>query len=76
MGNQPEQTYDTGLEEIEDLICVKCNQLLVPQKITLSYMNSAFPVELPACPVCGMVYIPEELATGRILHVEKSLEDK
>lgn len=70
------KTYDTGLEKVEELICLKCNCKLEPQAITLSYMNSAFPVELPACPVCGMVFIPEELATGRILHVEKSLEDK
>lgn len=76
MNNQPQKTYDTGIEEIEDLICQKCQVHLVPQPTTLSYMNSAFPVELPACPICGMVYIPEELATGRILHVEKSLEDK
>jgi hypothetical protein len=39
-------------------------------------MSSTFPVELPACPTCGFIYIPEELAIGRMLHVEKSLEDK
>lgn len=76
MSSQPDKTYDTGIAPVEDLMCVACNQLLTPQPITLSYMNAAFPVELPACPVCGMVYIPEELAAGRILHVEKSLEDK
>ena len=28
------------------------------------------------CPECGFVLVPEELATGRMLEVEKILEDK
>ena len=68
--------YDTGLPQANELICAKDKVPLVPRQVTLSYMDSAFPVTLPACPVCGQLYIPEELATGRILHVEKSLEDK
>lgn len=59
-----------------NLRCGKCDKDLVSRSVTLSYMGSAFPAALPACPVCGMVYIPESLARGRILHVEKSLEDK
>ena len=35
-----------------------------------------FPVELPVCPQCGFVYVPEELALGKVLSVEKALEDK
>ncbi len=70
------KTYDTGLGAAEELVCARCNEPLVPRAVTLSYLNSAFPVELPACPTCGMVYIPEELARGKMLHVEKSLEDK
>lgn len=70
------RTYDTELDELPNMICAKCNEPLVLRQITLSYLNSAFPVELPACPVCGQFYIPEELAIGKILHVEKSLEDK
>lgn len=71
-----EKTYETGLDATTPLLCARCNEALVPRAVTLSYLNAAFPVELPACPVCGMVYIPEELATGKILHVERSLEDK
>ena len=33
-------------------------------------------LELPLCPVCGFVYVPEELAVGKVLAVEKALEDK
>lgn len=68
--------YGTGLGQTGEMICARDKVPLVPRQVTLSYMNSAFPVELPACPVCGMMYIPEELAIGKILHVEKSLEDK
>lgn len=71
-----DKLYDTGPEDTPALMCAKCNEALVPTPVTLSYMTSAFPVELPACPICGMVYVPEELARGRILHVEQSLEDK
>ena len=48
------------------LKCRKCN---VP-------LENGFPVELPLCPVCGFVYVPEELAVGKVLAVEKALEDK
>ena len=37
---------------------------------------AGFPVELPVCPQCGFVYVPEELALGKVLSVEKALEDK
>ncbi len=58
------------------LRCVRCDLHLEAKSVTLSYMGSAFSVKLPACPKCGTVYIPESLARGRMLHVEKSLEDK
>ena len=32
--------------------------------------------ETPVCPVCGFVYVPEELALGKVLSVERALEDK
>jgi hypothetical protein len=70
------EKYDTGLDLNEELLCAKCGVPLVSLPVTLSYLNSSFPVELPGCPHCGMVFIPEELAVGRMLHVEKSLEDK
>ena len=42
----------------------------------VQYLENAFPVELPRCPKCGQVYVPETLATGKMLDVEKALEDK
>jgi RNase P subunit RPR2 len=58
------------------LTCARCNQDLLPGKVTVSYMGNSFPVELLRCPECGMAYVPEELATGKMLQVEQSLEDK
>ena len=45
-------------------------------KVTVSYLGSEFPVELLRCPSCGTVFVPEELATGKMLQVEQALEDK
>ncbi len=64
------------LPEDMDWICQPCGQLLQPASVGLSYLGSVFAVELPVCPRCGAVLISEELATGRMLEVEKLLEDK
>jgi len=45
-------------------------------QVTLSYLGSEFPVELHKCPQCGLVFIPEDLARGKMDQVEKALEDK
>ena len=42
----------------------------------VKYLDNAFPVELPRCPRCGQVFVPESLAVGKMLDVEKALEDK
>jgi hypothetical protein len=60
----------------QQLECVKCRIPLAPGSVTLSYMGSNFPVELLKCPRCGLVYIPEALATGKMQQVEAALEDK
>ena len=72
-----EKKYDAGLEEdYTQLICCKCNEHLVIGPVDLEYLGNGFPVDLPKCPKCGLVYIPESLALGKMLYVEKSLEDK
>lgn len=58
------------------VICVKCGVKLTLGKVTLAYLGSKFPVELYKCPECGLVYIPDDLANGKMLQVEKALEDK
>lgn len=58
------------------IICARCGVPLAPGPVTLSYLGSSFPVELYKCPQCGLVYIPEALALGKMDQVEKALEDK
>lgn len=68
MGQQISKTYN--------IICVKCGIPLTPGKVTLSYLGSNFPVELPKCARCGLVFIAEELVRGKMQQVEAALEDK
>jgi len=58
------------------LSCAKCKQALVPGKVTVSYLGNSFPVDLLKCPSCGLVFVPEDIAMGRMLQVEQALEDK
>ncbi len=59
-----------------DWVCSHCGEPLTLGKIEIAYLGSAFPVKLWHCPDCGLVFIPEDLALGRMLEVEKTLEDK
>lgn len=56
--------------------CLKCGIKMELGNVEVTYLNNKFPIQLPKCPKCGLVYIPEELATGKMLEVEKALEDK
>ncbi|PKU24913.1 DVU_1557 family redox protein [Telmatospirillum siberiense] len=58
------------------LICGKCDQELSMGKVTLAYMGNSFEVELLRCPQCHLVFVPEELATGKMQQVELALEEK
>ena len=57
-------------------ICDKCKEKLVFGKVKASYLSGNFEVDLLRCPVCHSVYVGEELALGKMLEVEKTLEDK
>ena len=70
MGTDIEIKNDRGLK------CSKCNVLLEPGKVYITYMKSTFPAELLKCPKCALVYVPEELVMGKMHEVEKTLEDK
>lgn len=56
--------------------CSKCNLELKPLPVTITYMKGSFEVKLPRCEKCGFTFIPPELAMGKMLEVEKILEDK
>ncbi len=56
--------------------CARCGVPLEPREISVSYLGSAFPVELLRCPKCGQTLVSEDLALGKMIEVEKQLEDK
>ena len=70
-----EKNYYTIDPEVK-LMCMKCGVTLVKGKAKFLYLDNGFPVELPVCPGCGFVYVPEELALGKVASVERALEDK
>lgn len=57
-------------------ICDKCHKELVSEKVKVRYLDGNFEVELLKCPECNLVFISEDLALGKMLEVEKGLEDK
>lgn len=59
-----------------DWQCGRCNIPLQVRQVNVAYLGSAFPVQLLKCPRCGLVFVPENLALGKMAEVEKSLEDK
>ncbi len=56
--------------------CTKCSLPLEMAKVPVSYLGNEFPVDLLKCPGCGLVFVPEDLALGKMAEVEKLLEDK
>ena len=58
------------------VLCARCRMPLEIAKVSVAYLGNAFPVDLPRCPQCGQVFVAEELALGRMVDVEKQLEDK
>ncbi|MDR3671406.1 MAG: hypothetical protein P4L36_11190 [Holophaga sp.] len=64
------------MAEPRTLICHRCQKELVPGKTDFSYLGHRFHTDVLKCPDCGQVFIPEELAKGRISEVEMQLEDK
>ncbi len=64
------------MSEQSTWLCANCNLPLQTAQVDVAYMDNAFPVELLKCPNCGLVFVPEELALGKMVEVEKQLEDK
>lgn len=56
--------------------CSRCGVPLQIGKVRIAYLGNAYPVDLLKCPQCGLVMVPEALALGKMLEVEKALEDK
>ena len=57
-------------------VCSKCGTTLENVMVKVKYIGGNIEVELLKCPKCNMVLITEDLALGKMLEVEKNLEDK
>lgn len=69
-------SHKVDVQEARDWSCGACNVSLEFAETEVSYMGSKYPVSLPRCPKCGMVFIPEQLALGKMAEIERILEDK
>ncbi len=56
--------------------CCRCNVEMEEKKTTFLYLGQEIHNTALRCPKCGQVYIPEELAKGKIAEVETMLEEK
>lgn len=65
-----------GHEQATTWVCDKCKRSLELHKVKVRYLEGNFEVELMKCSSCNMVFIGEDLALGKMLEVEKGLEDK
>ena len=64
------------MSNMNSMMCYKCDEELVLRKTVFEYLSSTFSHEVPVCPACNRVYIPRELALGKMSEVEQQLEDK
>ncbi len=64
------------MSEAQQLLCMKCQVPLELAPVDLCYLGHSFTQELPRCPRCGQMLVPEELVQDKIQPVEITLEDK
>ena len=62
--------------EFEDILCSGCMVKMELARVDFTYLGHNFHTEVMRCPKCGAVYIPQELAEGKIADAETALEDK
>ncbi|MBR7189704.1 MAG: DNA-binding protein [Oscillospiraceae bacterium] len=60
----------------EDIVCDRCRAKMELARADFTYLGHNFHTEVMRCPKCGAVYIPQELAEGKIADAETALEDK
>lgn len=58
------------------MTCLKCQVAMEMKQKGFSYLGRVFHTDILTCPVCGQVYVSEDLAKGRMNEVETLMEDK
>ena len=61
---------------MNEIKCGQCDVSLELKKTDFTYLDRSFSHDVPRCPQCGKVFIPMELAEGKMAEVERQLEDK
>lgn len=56
--------------------CSICGRVPEEAGVKFSYLGSTFALTALRCPVCGNVYISEDMVDGRISYTEGFLEDR
>ena len=70
------ENYQPDLSEMPEIICRRCRIPMEAAETYFEYLDHGFHTKLLRCPKCGEVYIPEELALGKMAEVEQNMEDK
>ena len=66
----------TPEEKKNNWVCGKCGSPLEIATVTISYLGTGYPVDLLMCKNCKRPLVPVDMALGKMLEVEKLLEDK
>lgn len=64
------------IQNKEGILCEKCGVPLELQSVKITYLKSTFPTRILRCPSCGLSFVSEELAMGKMVEVEELLEEK
>ena len=62
--------------KLPEMRCRRCGVVMEMTKTYFEYLGHGFHTDVLRCPECGEVFIPEELAMGKIADIERNLEDK
>ena len=60
----------------ETLLCDRCGVTMQDIEVQFKYLTRSFRYQVPRCPQCGQVSLPEELVNGRMAEVESMIEEK
>ena len=64
------------MEKKSTLICDGCQVEMAELEVQFEYLDKFFRHKVLRCPLCGQVFLPQELVEGRMKTVEKSMEEK
>jgi hypothetical protein len=67
---------ENGSPEAVNWQCHHCRRELIVGPVTVTYLGNRFTTDLPHCPDCRLILVPENLALGKMAEVEQILEDK